>query len=70
VCFHWIGQHDGHVLLAVLLVIVGMWVFVAIADEVREGDTLSFDEWAVRALRRRDDPARPVGPDWLAGSGP
>jgi undecaprenyl-diphosphatase len=57
------------VLLAVLLVIVGISAFVAIADEVREGDTLSFDEWAVRALRRRDDPAKPVGPGWLAEVG-
>jgi len=32
---------------------------------VLEGDTQHFDEWAIRSLRRADDPATPIGPGWL-----
>ncbi len=56
---------DLVVLLAVLTLVVGVWVFVVVADQVREGDTQAFDERLLRALRRPDDPKVPVGPDWL-----
>lgn len=39
--------------------------FLELADDVADGDTRPFDEWAVRALRRADDRAVPVGPSWL-----
>jgi undecaprenyl-diphosphatase len=52
-------------LLAVLLAVGGVWGFVEIADEVVEGETRTFDEWALRALRQPDDPATPLGPRWL-----
>jgi undecaprenyl-diphosphatase len=56
---------DLTMLLAVLIAVGGVWGFVEIADEVTEGETKSFDEWAVRALRKADDPATPLGPRWL-----
>ena len=40
-------------------------MFVELADEVTEGDTQKFDEWAIEVLRRCDDPATPIGPRWL-----
>lgn len=61
----WIGGHELPVLLAVLGLVVGVWGFVEVADEVREGESQHIDEWAVRALRRPDDPARTIGPRWL-----
>ena len=61
----WLGSHVNLVLIASLLVVAGAWVFIAIADEVKEGGTQRFDEWAVRALRRPDNPAIPIGPKWL-----
>ncbi|TWT73874.1 phosphatase PAP2 family protein [Allorhodopirellula solitaria] len=57
------------VLFGLLIVLLGTWGFVAIADEVLEGDTQSFDRWAVRSLRQADDPALPIGPLWLAEVG-
>jgi undecaprenyl-diphosphatase len=39
---------------------------VELADEVREGETQALDVRVLTLLRRADDPARPVGPDWLA----
>lgn len=54
------------VLLGFLIVLLGIWGFIALSGEVLEGDTQSFDQWAVRSLRHADDLARPVGPGWLA----
>lgn len=61
----WIGGHELAVLIAMFLLIVAVWGFVELADEVLEGDTATFDEWAVRALRHADDPQTPLGPSWL-----
>lgn len=65
----WIGRHEASVLIATLAMILAIWGFVEIADEVIEGETRQFDEWAVRALRSGDDLATPVGPRWLGELG-
>jgi undecaprenyl-diphosphatase len=62
----WIGRHNAGVLIALLVIVLAVWVFAALAHKVIAGDTLSFDESCLRALRRADDPAKPIGPDWLA----
>jgi undecaprenyl-diphosphatase len=59
------GGHGLLVLTAMLLVVGGTWGFIALADEVVEGDTQKFDDWAIHALRRADNPAVPIGPRWL-----
>jgi undecaprenyl-diphosphatase len=64
--FEWIGRHELSVLLAMTGAALAVFVFVRIADAVTEGQTLRFDEWAVRAMRRADDAAQPIGPPWLA----
>ena len=43
--------------------------FIELVDEVKEGDTQTVDEWVLRSLRRADDPAVPVGPDWVREAG-
>jgi undecaprenyl-diphosphatase len=65
----WIGHNEAKILVALLVAALSIWAFIAIADEVVEGDTLPFDEWAVRSLRRADNPAKPIGPDWCAEVG-
>ncbi|MDZ4819799.1 MAG: phosphatase PAP2 family protein [Planctomycetota bacterium] len=67
--FDWIGRHETSVLVAMLGIVLVVLLFVNIADEVTEGDTLKFDEWAVRVLRNPDNPERPIGPRWLAEFG-
>ena len=52
-------------LVVVLVVTAATWAFIKLADEVIEGDTLAFDKWLVRAMRRADDPATPIGPPFL-----
>ena len=68
----WLRRHTNLlVLIVAFLIIGGVWAFVQIADEVVEGDTQHFDEWAVRALRMPDPdapagaPQVPIGPKWL-----
>lgn len=50
-------------------VIACSFAFVKLADEVLEGETLQFDEWALRSLRRADDPSVPIGPAWIREAG-
>jgi undecaprenyl-diphosphatase len=49
------------VILWVILIIAGIWVFAETADEVMEGDLQQFDEWVIRAMRQPDDPSVPIG---------
>jgi undecaprenyl-diphosphatase len=65
----WLGRHELVVLVAALAVVAGTWAFIALADVVLEGRTEAFDEWVLRALRRPDNPALPIGPDWMAEVG-
>lgn len=65
----WIGSHELPVLIAFLIMGATIWGFIEIADNVVEGDTAKFDEWAVRSLRKPDDLKTPIGPRWLAEAG-
>lgn len=52
--------------LALLVVVtVGTWGFVQIADEVGDGSTRAVDEMLLRSMRSRGDLADPVGPQWF-----
>jgi len=51
--------------LALLILGFGLFTFIGIADEMREGDTLRFDRWLLLALRAPGDPADPLGPAWM-----
>ena len=54
------------VLLVVgIAVLALLFIVVALAGEVLEGDTQQFDERMLAALRDPADPASPIGPAWL-----
>lgn len=59
------GWGEVVLLLAAFFVLLCGYCFIELADEVKEGETQSFDEWVLRSLRRPDDPAVPIGPIWL-----
>jgi len=42
--------------------------FLTLAGEVTEGDTQAFDTRILQALRKPDDPSRPIGPVWMESS--
>ncbi|HEY8666675.1 MAG TPA: phosphatase PAP2 family protein [Tepidisphaeraceae bacterium] len=67
--YNWITSHEYVVLVAVLAVVVLTWGFIQLADEVKEGSTKKFDEWALRTLRNPNDLKTPIGPAWLAEVG-
>jgi undecaprenyl-diphosphatase len=62
---HRIAGVEFSVLLALLVMAGSMYGFVTLAGDVFEGQTRSFDEWALRSLRRADDPAVLIGPVWV-----
>ena len=61
----WLGEHELAVLLVALVAAGGVWGFIELADEVKEGSTQHFDDWALRALRKKDNPAEGIGPPWV-----
>lgn len=61
----WLGARTSAVLVAALLIVLAIWAFIAIADAVKEGHTQRFDDWAIRALRKPNDPAETIGPSWM-----
>ncbi len=53
------------VLLTILIVAAGLWGFLTLAGEVREGDTKAFDSTVLLALRNPADLSDPIGPGWF-----
>jgi undecaprenyl-diphosphatase len=45
-----------------------LFVFLALAGEVMEGETLAFDKKIVLAFRKADDPSQPIGPAWITSA--
>jgi undecaprenyl-diphosphatase len=62
----WVGQQELVVLIAALLVVGGTWGFIALSDEVMEGETQHFDERLLIALRQGPGHERLIGPAWTA----
>jgi undecaprenyl-diphosphatase len=56
----WLGSHELGILLALFGIAGGVWIFAAIATEVKEGDTRGFDREVLLAMRRPGDLA-PIG---------
>ena len=52
-------------LIAFLVIALSLWIFVGIAEEVVEGDSLAFDRAILEALRTPGDLSDPVGPVWF-----
>jgi undecaprenyl-diphosphatase len=44
---------------------VFLLVFLKLAGEVTDGDTLAFDTRILQALRSPTDPSKPIGPEWI-----
>jgi undecaprenyl-diphosphatase len=56
---------DLFILLAIVLVIGGAWLFIEVADEVNEGATAAIDQRLLLSLRNPADPSDPLGPLWV-----
>ncbi len=53
------------ILMSVLTISVLLFAFGLIAQEVSEGELLTFDKSVMRALRNPANPSIPIGPLWL-----
>jgi undecaprenyl-diphosphatase len=60
-----IGRHELGLLISLAAFAGGVWLFVALAGEVLEGDTRAFDEWLLLAMRSGSDLSDPIGPLWF-----
>jgi len=56
-----IGRYEFTVLVAMLVILLAILAFVAIAEYVSDGASQRFDEGILRAFRRSDDPVSPLG---------
>jgi len=63
----WLGGHEKTMLISLLVIVLGLWGFAELADEVMDGDTQAFDVAVLKAMRQADNPEQPVGPVWLKG---
>src|ERR1051325_7858624 len=52
----------------IILIAAGASAFIAILDEVVEGDTRAIDEAIILAFRVPGNPADPIGPSWVEES--
>lgn len=64
------GRHvaaaiEPRLLAALLAICACIWTFIALADEVAEGDTHRIDTALLMLLRNPADPADPLGPGWI-----
>lgn len=66
----WLTRRERHEIVWLLVGLAScilLLVFLKLASEVMEGDTQSMDTRIVRALRKADDPSKPIGPPWIEG---
>ncbi|MEW6250150.1 MAG: phosphatase PAP2 family protein [Planctomycetota bacterium] len=61
----WTRSVEPVLLVSLLIVVAAVWGFAELADEVMEGQTQTFDERLLVALRQPGDLAQPRGPWWL-----
>lgn len=61
----WVRNSDFVVLVALFLVVFGIWGFLELADEVTDGDVQRFDEWVIELMKRPENPKELIGPRWL-----
>jgi undecaprenyl-diphosphatase len=62
---HWMNQYEGRVLLGLILLAGGVWLFIFLADQVVGRDPRTLDTQILLAMRDPVDSADPLGPPWL-----
>src|SRR5690606_25963050 len=60
----WLGRRERGVLVALIILLGGAWLFVELADEVLEGSTGAVDQHLLLLFRASGDLGDPIGPAW------
>jgi undecaprenyl-diphosphatase len=63
--FRWLARQEAVVLLTAFGIVLTLYGFLEIVDELQEGEIDHFDKWLLRLLRRMNDPGVLAGPAWL-----
>lgn len=61
----WRDRLELWTLATIALVAGGVWMFIEVADEVMEGESLAIDEALLLAFRSGGDVSDPIGPAWV-----
>lgn len=61
----WLGNREKAFWILLVLVTASLWLFMAIAEEVLEGETLALDKSILLLTRDADNPEDLLGPAWL-----
>jgi len=61
----WLVRQEASVLVAALVILLALFGFIKIAEELGEGELAHLDEWVLHRLRVPGDPHTPIGPPWL-----
>jgi len=61
----WLARQEASVLVAALVILLALFGFIRIAEELGEGELAHLDEWILHLLRVPGDPQTPIGPPWL-----
>lgn len=59
------GLTEIKLLLIFLSVVVGLLIFISIANEVAEGETQNFDNSILKSIREPDNTSQPIFPSWV-----
>lgn len=65
---HWVtlfSHYELHRLIWLAFILIGIWGFAELAEEVMEGDTRVLDKMLLLALRDPADVSDPIGPKWI-----
>lgn len=63
--WRWIARNDRVTVALLLVMAIGTWGFVSIADEILEGEGHTLDQKILLSMRTAGDPANPIGPSWF-----
>jgi undecaprenyl-diphosphatase len=62
----WLWHQEFTILVVILCLVAGTWIFIEIADEVVEGESGSFDRMILEQVQGVGPSGQPRGPAWLA----
>ena len=65
----WFRRPELRLLISVAAISAVIWLFLSLADEVSENETMAVDEMILLALRNPGDPSDPIGPGWMQEMG-
>ncbi|QDT34750.1 phosphatase PAP2 family protein [Thalassoglobus polymorphus] len=63
--YQWIVRDELLTFSLVLVILLGGWIFVSIADEVVEGESHELDKRILLSLRDAENRSDPIGPTWF-----